>query len=76
MKTTTITLENEVSHYTTEPMAHATQMKATARQTFRTWKHRSSTRRALSQLTPRMLEDAGIEPGDAMREASKPFWRA
>jgi uncharacterized protein YjiS (DUF1127 family) len=32
-------------------------------------------RRDLSQLTDEQLKDIGISRVDAMREASKPFWR-
>ena len=32
-------------------------------------------RRALGQLTDEQLKDIGISRADAMREASKPFWR-
>ncbi|MEL6959511.1 MAG: DUF1127 domain-containing protein [Pseudomonadota bacterium] len=31
-------------------------------------------RRALSNLSPQMLKDAGISPRDAAREAARPFW--
>jgi len=75
MKTATVALENEVSNYSAEPMARASQTIAAARQTFRTWRERASSRRALSQLSYQMLEDIGVEPSEAMREASKPFWR-
>jgi uncharacterized protein YjiS (DUF1127 family) len=75
MKTATFALENEVSNYSTEPMARASQTMTEARQTFRTWRERASTRRALKQLSYQMLEDIGVEPSEAMREASKPFWR-
>ena len=75
MKTANIALENEVSEYTTEPMALVTQSMAAARQTFRTWRDRATTRRALRELTPEMLGDIGVEPYDAMREAARPFWR-
>ena len=75
MKTATVALETEVSNYSAEPMARATQTLAAVMQTFRTWRDRASSRRALSQLSCQMLEDIGIEPSEAMREASKPFWR-
>jgi len=35
----------------------------------------SKQRRDLSQLTDDQLKDIGISRVDAMREASKPFWR-
>ena len=75
MKTATIALEHQVSKYSTEPMALVTQIMAAARQTFRTWRERASTRRALRHLSYRMLEDIGVEPSEAMHEANKPFWR-
>jgi uncharacterized protein YjiS (DUF1127 family) len=75
MKAANMTLENEVSGYSAEPKAYVKQKLAAARQTLQTWKQRARTRRALSGLSLRMLEDAGIEPYEAVREAAKPFWR-
>jgi len=75
MKTATIALENEVSKYSTEPMARASQTMAAVMQTLRSWRKRASTRRALRHLSYRMLEDIGVEPSEAMHEANKPFWR-
>ena len=75
MKTANIALENEVSEYTTEPMARASQTMAAVMQTLRSWRKRASTRRALRELSLSMLADTGIEPYEAMREAAKPFWR-
>ena len=76
MKTANVTFDNEVSSYTAEPTAGVSQAMAAVRQTVRTWRERARTRRALSELTHRMLDDAGIEPHEAMEEARKPFWRA
>ena len=76
MKTVNATLENTIPGYTTEAAVQAAQALAGFRQTIRTWKFRARTRRALSELTPRMLDDVGLEPGEARYEASKPFWRA
>jgi uncharacterized protein YjiS (DUF1127 family) len=76
MKTANIALENEASGYSAEPMAQVKQKMAAARQTIRTWRHRARTRLALSQLSLEMLEDIGVEPGEARFEARKPFWRA
>jgi len=76
MKTANIALENEVSNYSTEPMAQVEQKLAAARQTIRTWRDRASGRRALRGLSFEMLEDIGVEPYAAMREANKLFWRA
>jgi uncharacterized protein YjiS (DUF1127 family) len=75
MKTATVALENEVSNYSAEPMARASQTMAAAMQTLRSWTKRASTRRTLRQLSYRMLEDIGVEPSEAMHEANKPFWR-
>ena len=40
------------------------------------WRERSRERRQLGALPPHLLKDLGIDPADAQREASKPFWRA
>ena len=76
MKTANIALENEVSGNSTEPMAQVIQKMTMAEQTISSWRDRARTRRALNQLSLEMLEDIGVEPYEAMREASKPFWRA
>jgi len=76
MKTANMTLENTGTGYSTKPAAYLEPKLAAARQLLHTWRQRSRTRIALSQLSHRMLEDAGIEPGEALREANKPFWRA
>ncbi|MDH3233584.1 MAG: DUF1127 domain-containing protein [Alphaproteobacteria bacterium] len=39
------------------------------------WQERSRGRFALAQLDERMLRDIGLSRVDALREASKPFWR-
>jgi uncharacterized protein YjiS (DUF1127 family) len=75
MKTANITLQNECTGYFTEPAAYLKSLLAEARHILHTWRQRSRTRIALSQLSPRMLEDAGIEPGAARSESSKPFWK-
>ena len=75
MKTANMTLENECSGYSTEPVDFLKPWLTAARQHLQTWRQRSRTRIALSQLSPRMLEDAGIEPGAARSESSKPFWK-
>ena len=76
MKTATVTLENEFSIYASDPWNPFKRCMAAARQTLRTWAGRARTRRSLRDLSLRMLEDIGVEPGDAMAEANKPFWRA
>ncbi|MEM6985194.1 MAG: DUF1127 domain-containing protein [Pseudomonadota bacterium] len=40
------------------------------------WMDRSVSRSKLARMDPRMAEDIGLTPGDVMREANKPFWRA
>jgi uncharacterized protein YjiS (DUF1127 family) len=39
------------------------------------WTTRQRTRRALSQLTKRDLEDVGLTPMQARREAARMFWQ-
>ena len=76
MKTANIALENDISKYSIEPMAQVEQKLAAARQTIRAWRDRISSRRALRGLSLEMLEDIGVEPCAAIREANKLFWRA
>lgn len=76
MKAANLTIENEDCGYSAEPRAWVSQTMAAAMQTLRTWRKRASGRRALSQLSQQMLSDIDVEPREAMREASKPFWRA
>ncbi|MEM7671266.1 MAG: DUF1127 domain-containing protein [Pseudomonadota bacterium] len=38
------------------------------------WRHRIRSRHDLARLEPHQLRDIGVTPGDARREASKPFW--
>lgn len=40
------------------------------------WRRRAAGRRALAEMTPRMLADIGVSPFEAAHEATKPFWRA
>jgi uncharacterized protein YjiS (DUF1127 family) len=60
--------------------------RATARQTglrmFRKlmalialWRCRARSRRQLAGMNSRGLQDIGVTPWDAFREANKPFWR-
>jgi uncharacterized protein YjiS (DUF1127 family) len=39
------------------------------------WVVRSRQRRALAELDKRFLDDIGVSPDEARREAAKPFWR-
>tara|TARA_R110000787_G_scaffold10415_2_gene35304 strand:+ start:4309 stop:4548 length:240 start_codon:yes stop_codon:yes gene_type:complete len=40
------------------------------------WQHRLAMRHALTRMEPYLLNDMGISPEDAAREAAKPFWQA
>jgi uncharacterized protein YjiS (DUF1127 family) len=39
------------------------------------WVERRRERRALLELDDALLKDIGLSRADALREASKPFWR-
>lgn len=39
------------------------------------WKEKSSQRRELGQLNTYQLKDIGVSRENAIREASKPFWK-
>ncbi|MGO4127282.1 DUF1127 domain-containing protein [Inquilinus sp. YAF38] len=45
------------------------------RQTFSLWLRRARTRRQLDSLSDHELRDLGLDRGDAVVEARKPFWR-
>lgn len=40
------------------------------------WVRNSTGRKELARLDARMLRDIGLEPFEAQREISKPFWRS
>ena len=40
------------------------------------WIDRSNQRNALADLDDHLLRDIGKSSGDALREASKPFWKS
>jgi uncharacterized protein YjiS (DUF1127 family) len=40
------------------------------------WRERYDQRNTLAAMNDRMLKDVGISRSDAIRESSKPFWRA
>jgi uncharacterized protein YjiS (DUF1127 family) len=40
------------------------------------WRRRSRERRILAAMSGRLLQDIGVTPWDAHREANKPCWRA
>ena len=44
--------------------------------TLLTWQVRANQRARLAEMESHRLEDMGISPAEARREAAKPFWRA
>ena len=48
--------------------------KVTLRVRWQQFYRRLSTRRALLNLTPEQLQDIGLSPEQARREALRPFW--
>ena len=40
------------------------------------WQMRSVTRRNLEKLDSHLLQDIGLQPGDALRESTKRFWQS
>ena len=40
------------------------------------WQRRLRMRNALKNMESYLLDDMGLSPEDAAREAAKPFWRA
>jgi uncharacterized protein YjiS (DUF1127 family) len=40
------------------------------------WQARAQERRILASLDDRLLKDIGLDRGQVMAEADKPFWRA
>ena len=42
----------------------------------RSWRQRARSREELSRLSNHMLKDIGLSRSDALREASKPFFRS
>ena len=44
--------------------------------TMHTWNHRSKSRISLAQLSPRLLDDAGITEEQRQHEINKSFWEA
>ncbi|CAN7733615.1 DUF1127 domain-containing protein [Bradyrhizobium sp. LjRoot220] len=43
---------------------------------FHVWRQRAAARRELANWSDRELHDIGVSHGQAVYEASKPFWRA
>ena len=67
-----------MSTYTHESMInhHGTGFWARLLETLHVWRQRYEQRRELSHWSDRELHDIGVSHGDAIYEASKPFWRA
>ncbi|WP_146345363.1 DUF1127 domain-containing protein [Falsiphaeobacter marinintestinus] len=40
------------------------------------WEHNRRTRHVLKHLDNHMLEDVGLTPAEARREAARPFWQS
>ena len=65
----TFTHESMINH-------HGQGLLSQLAETVHVWRQRYATRRELAQWSDRELHDIGVSPGDAIYEASKPFWRA
>jgi len=57
------------------PRGHALSLATGWRNTVRDWIARSDQRRVLGELTGHFLNDIGMSPDEARREAAKPFWQ-
>ena len=53
----------------------ARRITATGGALLREWWLRARTRRELAQLDERALRDIGLDRGQALYEANKPFWQ-
>jgi uncharacterized protein YjiS (DUF1127 family) len=56
--------------------SHESGLFRSALATFRVWRERSRTRRALAQWNERDLHDIGLSWSSVAEEVNKPFWRA
>ena len=65
----TFTHESMVNHRGSGVLAQVSE-------TLHVWRQRRESRRELAQWSDRELHDIGVSSGDAIYEASKPFWRA
>ena len=65
----TFTHESMINH-------HGHSLLSQFSETVHAWRKRYEERRELAQWSSRDLHDIGVSPGDALYEASKPFWRA
>jgi uncharacterized protein YjiS (DUF1127 family) len=65
----TFTHESMINH-------HGQSLLGRLAETFHVWRQRYVARRELANWSDRELHDIGVSSGDAIYEASKPFWRA
>jgi len=65
----TFTHESMINH-------HGQSLLGQLAETLHVWRQRYQSRRELAHWSDRELHDIGVAPGDAIYEASKPFWRA
>jgi uncharacterized protein YjiS (DUF1127 family) len=65
----TFTHESMINH-------HGRSLLGQWAETFHVWRQRYAARRELANWSDRELHDIGVSSGDAIYEASKPFWRA
>ena len=67
-----------MSTFTHESMInnHGQSLLSQAAEIVHVWRQRYAARRELAQWSDRELHDVGLSSGDAIYEASKPFWRA
>ena len=67
-----------MSTFTLELMIndHGRRVLAQLAETLHVWRQRYEARRELAQWSDRELHDIGLSSGDAIYEASKPFWQA
>ena len=65
----TFTHESMINH-------HGQSLLSQVAETVHVWRQRYAARRELAQWSDRELHDVGLSTGDAIYEASKPFWRA
>ena len=65
----TFTHESMINH-------HGQTILSQVAETLHVWRQRYRDRRELAKWSHRELHDIGVSSGDAIYEASKPFWRA
>ena len=65
----TFTHESMINH-------HGQSLFSKIAELFHVWRQRTAARRELANWSDRELHDIGVSHGDAIYEASKPFWRA